>query len=115
MAKMVEKICSLPLKSILFCYVPLKIIVFLHCHWFIILFSYVPLPLLVYFSRAHAVKICGRLVSHASVSIRAALRPPAALGHNSELDFSMTATISSEPQTKFSLYTVRLSSTHRRT
>jgi hypothetical protein len=31
-----EKICSTPLKSILFSYMPLKIIVFLHCHWFII-------------------------------------------------------------------------------
>jgi hypothetical protein len=35
------------------------------CHWFIIFFSYLPLPSLVYLPHAHAVEICGCLVSHA--------------------------------------------------
>lgn len=36
------------LKYILFCYVPLKIIIFVHCHWPIIFVLYVPLPLLIH-------------------------------------------------------------------
>jgi hypothetical protein len=38
----------------LFFYLPLKIMVFVHCHWFINFVCYAPLPLLLHLSRAHA-------------------------------------------------------------